>query len=132
MSRAEAVIAAVAGEMAKPYAFGVSDCFLLGCRVIDAVRGTAHALTYGGRYTTLAGAQKALRKEGCKGLGGFFRDRVGLLPKAAGDAVIGDIGILDLGGAEHVAVFTGTAFLTKTERGPERFGIEFCKAAFKV
>jgi len=132
MSRFESVSATVGAELAKPYAYGVADCFMMGCAVIDAVQGTSHAKTYAIRYTTLSGAQKALRKEGCKSLVEFFGDRVGLVPVAAGLCTIGDIGILDLGGFEHVAVFAGNGFVTKTERGAERFGIEVCKAAFKV
>lgn len=132
MSRFDTVSQAIEAELAKPYKYGVADCFMMGCAIIDSIKGTDFSKKYFRRYTTLSGAQKALHKEGCRNLVGFFRDVISLTQVPAGRCVIGDIGILDLGGIEHVAVFTGNGFLTKTERGAGRFGIEVCKAAFKV
>ena len=136
MSRFKTVSGAMAGELAKPYEYGRADCFMMGCAIVDALQGTAYTSMYGGRYTTLAGAQKALRKEGCKSLATFFEVKIGLNPIPASFATIGDIAVLEVmhGGrlAEHVAIFIGTKFTTKTELGPASYGFEAVKACFKV
>lgn len=135
VSRFGIVSRVMAGELGKPYAFGVADCFMLGCAMIDALTGSAHCETYGGSYGTLAEAQKALRKQGCKGLAQFFR-KLGLEPVTPSLCRIGDIAILEIDHkgrkAEHVAIFNGRTFTTKTETGSASHGYDAVKAAFKV
>ncbi len=136
MTRFEIVSRVMADELEKPYAFGVADCFMLGCRMIDALTGSDHCGAYGGSYDTLAGAQKALRKQGCKSLSQFFLKRIGLETVTPAFCQIGDIAILELDHngrmAEHVAVFNGRTFTTKTETGSASYGFDAVKAAFKV
>ena len=135
MSRFEIVSRVMADELEKPYAYGEADCFMLGCRMIDALTGSELCETYGGRYDTLAGAQKALRKEGCKILVSFFV-KCGLEPVTPAHCRIGDVAILELDHkgrkGEHVAIFNGRTFTTKTETGSASYGFDAVKAAFKV
>lgn len=121
-------------EFAKPYKFGVwgkaSDCFFTGLAVIDAVKGTEYRKKYSGRYRTLRGAQKALRKEGHKTLVTFFADLLPQIPPAMAKA--GDLAIVDVDGAEHVAVCNGLNFMAKIEDGLMICELGDCKAAFEV
>lgn len=136
MSRFEIVCETMADELGKPYEYGVADCFMLGCRMVDALTGSDLCGAYGGSYVTLAGAQKALRKEGCKSLADFFSGKIGLEPVAPAFARIGDLAILELDHkgrkAEHVAIFNGRTFTTKTDSGSSSHGFDAVKACFKV
>jgi hypothetical protein len=136
MSRFETVCATLEAEMAKPYAYGIADCFFTGLAMIDALQGTDYQKTYAGRYTTLAGAQKALRQEGHKTLVTFFE---GLLaPCAPAQAYLGDICIIALPVpgkkrmAEHVGVHDGRRFIVKTDEGRKVFEYTDAIAAFRV
>lgn len=119
-------------ELAKLYAYGSADCFLLGCQMADALdMGRGLVSTYGGSYKTLMGAQRALRKRGCKSLVDLFARH--MTPCAPAQAALGDLVILDVGGAEHVGVcLSSTRFVTKTEAGPAYFGLGSVKAAFRT
>lgn len=130
-SRYETVAPVIEREMAKPYRYGTADCFFFGCRVADALdKKLKLASTYRGSYTTLFGAQKALRKHGFTSLSELFTAH--LEPCAAGQARLGDIAILQLGDGEHVGVCVGAKFLTKTERGQSFHDLSAVKAAFHV
>jgi hypothetical protein len=123
-------------QLAKPYAYGSADCFFTGLAVIDAVQGTDHRSTYADRYTTLIGAQRALRKEGHDSLVSFFATLVEKIAPAM--AHLGDLGIVSLpveGSkrmAEHVGVHDGRMFVVKTEDGVKRFPFTAAIAAFRV
>lgn len=130
-TRFEIVSAVIADEMAKPYAYGTADCFVFGCRTVDAL-APQHDLVkvYAGSYKTLMGAQKALRKRGHKSLVGLFSAH--LEQCAPAQARVGDIGIIQLADGEHVAVCVGMKFVTKTSRGRSFADLADCKAAFRV
>ncbi|MFC5989673.1 DUF6950 family protein [Limoniibacter endophyticus] len=127
-SRYEIVQPVIEAELAKVYSYGVSDCFFLGCRVADTLSGTSMCETYKGRYRTLAGAQRTLRREGHTSLVTFFSAH--LEPCAPAAARLGDIAIIQLGDAEHVGVCVGSKFLTKTETGASFHDVSRVKAAF--
>lgn len=121
----------IEAELAKPYAYGVADCFFFGCRVADAFdRKRKIVSTYRGSYKTLMGAQKALRKRGHKSLAELFA--VHLEPCAPAACQFGDLVILQLADGEHVGVCVGDRFVTKTERGREHHSIGAVKAAFRT
>ncbi|WP_457812094.1 DUF6950 family protein [Sinorhizobium meliloti] len=133
MNRFRIVEATLARELAKPYAYGTGDCFLLGCAFIDALTGSAVADKYGGAYRTLAGAQRALRRRGHTSLVSFFAAELGQQPKGGAEARLGDLVILRLAdGAEHVGVCLGARFVTKTERGRSDHGLADVIAAFHL
>lgn len=131
MSRFRTLERVVTEEMAKPYQYGVADCFFFGCRVADAFDPSREMVkTYSGSYRTLMGAQKALRKRGHKSLAELFRKH--LTPCAPAQAGLGDIVILQLADGEHVGVCAGTHYITKTERGGSNHNLSAVKAAFRT
>jgi len=73
-SRFHIVTATLTAELAKPYVYGESDCFFLGCRVADALDPALGLVDrYWRAYSTLAGAQRALRKHGCKSIAELYQ-----------------------------------------------------------
>lgn len=126
------VVADVAGKaMLQPYDPGDQDCFFLLLDVIDAVRGTNYRARFAGRYTTLAGAQRALRKEGHSSLVGLLEDLL-QAPMPAGLAEIGDGAVCEIDGLEHAAFWNGSGWSSRTADGPRIFTHADVKAAFKV
>ena len=118
-------------ELAKPYAYGVADCFFFGCQIADAfdpARGMVK--TYSGSYRTLIGAQRALRKRGYTSLVDLFARH--LEPCAPAQALMGDLAILELADGEHVGVCIGRRFITKTEYGRSDHDLSAVKAAFRT
>lgn len=130
MTRFEIVAATLRAEMAKPYAYGVADCFFLGIAMIDALAETDHRKTYSKDYRTILGAQKALRKRGHKSLVTFFETIAE--PCAPASARMGDIVILQLGPHEHVGICLGSRFITKTDEGQSYHNLSDCIAAFRA
>lgn len=114
----------------ESYAYGVNDCFFLGLKVIDALQGTEHVKTYAGAYSTLRGAQKALRKRKHKSLVTFYAELVPVIPW--GRAQIGDLAVVEIDGAEHIGVHGGQAWMSITEAGPVTWPLHLAKCAFKV
>lgn len=136
MNRFRKVEATLTAELAKPYDYGTperSDCFMMGCALVDALEGTDIARKYEGSYSTLAGAQKALRKRGHKTLVSFFTAELRRDPVGGAEARFGDIVILRLSdGAEHVGVCIGTRFVTKTPDGRRDYPLADVVAAFHI
>ncbi|RVK95626.1 hypothetical protein CN150_14615 [Sinorhizobium meliloti] len=133
MNRFRIVEATLARELAQPYAYGMADCFMLGCAFIDALTGWPFADKYRGAYRTLAGAQRALRRRGHKSLVSFFAAELGQEPKGGAEARLGDLVVLRLSdGAEHVGICLGARFVTKTERGRSDHGLADVIAAFHL
>lgn len=133
MTRYEILMPVLEAELAKPYAYGEADCFFLGCQVADAFDPSRRmASTYRGSYTTLAGAQRALRKQGHRTLTTFFQ--LHLQPVAPAAAQIGDIVVILIEGGEHVGICLGASgrFVTKTADGPSYHRVGECVAAFRV
>ncbi|NMG39879.1 hypothetical protein GRZ55_11555 [Chelativorans sp. ZYF759] len=131
MTRFEIANPVIEREMTKPYRYGESDCFFLGCRVADAFDKSRRLGPDNYRaYKTLFGAQKALRKRGFSSLVDFFDahlERIG-----ASQCRFGDLAIMDLPDGEHVAVFTGQRFMTKTPKGRSHHDLSAVKAAFRT
>lgn len=129
MDRNSLVLNTIQNELSKPYEYGVADCFMMACAVVDVVSGTNHCEVYAGRYTSLKGAQKALRIEGHKSLVGFWGELLDPISPAL--AQYGDIAVVDINGVEHCAVCFGD-FISKEKTGQTRFALSDVKAAFKV
>jgi hypothetical protein len=136
MNRFRIVESTLSGEVAKPYDYGKperSDCFMMGCALVDALEGMVLAEKYRGVYNSLAGAQRALRKRGFKSLIDFWTVELGRPPAGAAEARFGDLVILRLDdGAEHVGVCLGTRFVTKTANGRADHGLAAVAAAFHI
>lgn len=127
-----AIIAAtIEAEFAKPYVYGEADCFFLGCRMADALdQSLGLAAHYAETYSTLLGANKALRKRGFKTLADLFASH--LEGCAPAEAQLGDIVILQLGKMQHVGVCLGNRFVTKTDAGRSDHLLGDVIAAFRV
>lgn len=133
MNRFRIVEATLNAELAKPYAYGTADCFMLGCAMIDALTRRETAKKYGGAYKTLVGAQKALRKRKHKSLVTFFAAELESDPVGAAEARMGDLVILRLAdGAEHVGICVGHRFVTKTPDGRQDHSMSEVVAAFHI
>ncbi|WP_422371351.1 DUF6950 family protein [Hoeflea sp.] len=130
MNRATVVSEIIKAARAEPYAYGINDCFFLGLKVIDALQGTSHVDAYTGSYSTLKGAQKALRKHDHTSLITFLSE-LGE-PVAWGRSRIGDIAIVEVDGAEHVGIHGGQSWHSITEAGPAAWPLHFAKRAFRV
>lgn len=136
MSRVEIVSETMMRELSKPYEYGVADCFMMGCAVVDALQGTSHSATYANCYTTMIGAKKVMVKKGCKSLSEFVATELKLEPVTPAFCRIGDLAILEITHADNladaVAIFNGMKFTTKTEAGSASYSFDAVKAAFKV
>lgn len=130
-TRFETAASICAAEAGKPYRYGVSDCFMLGCRMADAIAGRTMAATFGGSYSTLLGANRALRRRGYASLVGFFEDRFPRI--GAGSAIPGDLAVALLADGEHVCVCVDHhRFATKTPAGMRLLPPSAMLAAFAV
>lgn len=140
MNRFDLVVITMQREFSKPYGHvysdNASDCFFTGLAMVDAIQGTDLRKTYEGRYKTLAGAQRALKKEGHTTLVSFFD---ALLEQIAPlQAHIGDLAIVSLPVegtnrmAEHVGIHTGNRVRVKTEAGAVEFSPAQAIAAFRT
>lgn len=130
MTRSATVARIIKTARDDPYAYGGNDCFFLGLRVIDTLQGTSHAKAFAGSYRTLRGAHKALRKRGHTSVVTLLAELVPDIPW--GRAQIGDLAVVDVDGAEHVAVHGGQSWMSITEAGPRSWALSAAKSAFKV
>ncbi|SDA39086.1 DUF6950 family protein [Mesorhizobium qingshengii] len=130
-NRFQTVDATLRAELAKPYVEGESDCFFLGCRMADALDPALGLVKkYWRAYTTILGAQKALRKRGHKTLADLFSTH--LTACAPAEAQLGDIVILQLVDGQHVGICLGIRFVTKTSAGRSYHFVADCVAAFRT
>lgn len=130
-NRFQIVDATIRAELAKPYVEGESDCFFLGCQMADALNPALGLVKkYWHAYTTILGAQKALRKRGHKSLADLFRTH--LTACAPAEAQLGDIVILQLADGQHVGICLGIRFVTKTSAGRSYHFVADCVAAFRT
>lgn len=130
MNRFNKVDKAIKTEMEKPYIYGKSDCFFLGLRVVDAVRGTDLAKEYSNLYDSLETANKSLRDKGFRSLVSFFKTH--LKPKPVTKCILGDIAIVKFDRAQHVAIHTGNGFVSRTSNGFKMFSFDEVQKAFEV
>lgn len=119
MASAFAVLRLWEAECARPYEYGSGDCFMLGCRFADRLAGRSMENAFRRAYSTLTGAQRALRRRGYASLIAFFDDRFVRIGPA--QARPGDLGIAVMPengrAAEHVAVCLGREWGCKTATG---------------
>ncbi|MFD2650551.1 DUF6950 family protein [Brucella rhizosphaerae] len=133
MTRFEIMTPVLQGELEKPYVYGESDCFFLGCQMADAFDASREmTFSYWRSYKTLAGAQRALRKRGHKSLKSFFGQHLEQVSPA--QAQVGDIVVILIDNGEHVGICLGASgrFVTKTADGPSYHRVGECLAAFRT
>lgn len=89
----------------EPLSYGVSDCALFAAGAVQAMTGEDPAVAFRGRYATLRGGLRVLRKAG-------YRDHIDLTtyllpdvhPAFAGD---GDIAAVDTSDGLALGIFSG-------------------------
>lgn len=130
-NRFRIVQATIEAELARPYVYGESDCFFLGCRMADALDDRLRLIeTYWRSYSTLMGAQRALRRRGFKDLPDLYASHLPACAPAA--AALGDIAVLQFQRGQHVAICLGQRFLTRTETGRSFHELGDVIAAFRT
>lgn len=117
-------------QMAKPYRFGSTDCFMTALTMIDTLTGSQYIERHLWTYWTARGAHRELRRLGYRSLVDFFKDR--LEPIETMRCEPGDVAVVRHDGAEHVAVCLGRQFVTKTLHGRLVLPVDSVIAAFKV
>lgn len=125
----EALIAAIEHHAALPFAWGVSDCFLLASDNIAAVAGASPLAKFCG-YKTEAGAAKKLMRTGHADLGELFASILPEIPPSL--AQRGDVGVVLRNGRFSAGVFTSSGFASKAETGVIDEPITAVARAFKV
>ena len=104
-----------------PFVPGSHDCCLFGAGAIEAQTGVDIAAAWRGRYTTLAGGRRVLRKAG-------FADHVALIEATlpmihASYAREGDLALVEAEGEWAVGVNQGTAIYILTQSGRLGFAL---------
>ena len=131
MTRFETLTPIIEAELAKPYAYGDSDCFLLAAKVAAALQPECTLLAeYVGRYKTKLGAHRIMMRAG-------FVSLTDLLDKhfprrAPATATYGDVAVVTLSDGEHFAVCVGQRFVVKLPRGATFCDLGTVKAAYQV
>jgi hypothetical protein len=106
----EARLSAYIAERAEmPFQWGVNDCALFAAGAVQALTGEDFGKPWRGKYSTEAGAAKALKRRGFEDVAGPFTQALGD-PFAAAFARRGDIvsdgtnlGVMWVGGALFAA-----------------------------
>ena len=105
----------LAGEARRPFEYGISDCALFAAGALNAMTGSDPSADYRGRYTSLRGGLRILRKDG-------FRDHVeraaALLAEVPPQrARVGDIAVVDTVDGPSLGVVQGEWIAVRTLSG---------------
>ena len=105
----------LATEARRPFEYGTSDCALFAAGALNAMTGTDPSAAYRGRYTTLRGGLRILRKDG-------FRDHVdraaALLTEVPSQrAQVGDIAVVETSDGPSLGVVQGEWVAVRTMSG---------------
>lgn len=105
----------LATEARTPFHYGKSDCALFAAGAVNAMTGNDPSASYRGRYTTLRGGLRILRKDG-------FRDHVertaALFAEVSPQrAQAGDIAVVDTPNGPSLGVVQGEWIAVRTISG---------------
>jgi len=105
----------LATEARTPFEYGSSDCALFAAGALNAMTGSDPAANYRGRYTTLRGGLRILRKDG-------FRDHVeraaALLAEVPSQrSRVGDIAVVKTADGPSLGVVQGEWVAVRTMSG---------------
>jgi len=105
----------LAAEARRPFEYGKSDCALFAAGAVNTMTGSDPSAAYRGRYTTLRGGLRILRKDG-------FRDHVeraaALLTEVPPRrARVGDIAALETPDGPSLGVVQGEWVAVRTMNG---------------
>ncbi len=119
----------LATEARTPFEYGRSDCALFAAGGLNAMTGSDPAANYRGRYTSLRGGLRILRKDG-------FRDHVeraaALLAEVSPQrARVGDIAVVDTADGPSLGVVQGEWIAVRTMIGLGFVAIDQAKRVFR-
>jgi uncharacterized protein DUF6950 len=119
----------LATEARRPFEYGTSDCALFAAGALNAMTGSDPSANYRGRYTTLRGGLRILRKDG-------FRDHVekaaALLSEVAPQrARVGDIAVVETSEGPSLGVVQGEWVAVRTLTGLGFVPIDQAKRVFQ-
>jgi len=105
----------LATEARRPFEYGTSDCALFAAGALNAMTGSDPSANYRGRYTTLRGGLRILRKDG-------FRDHVERAAALLTDvppqrARAGDIAVVKTADGPSLGVVQGEWIVVRTTTG---------------
>lgn len=108
------------------FKYGKNDCCLFGADIILALTDNDLAADYRGKYRTLSGGTRLIRKDG-------FKTHIDLIQKSFDEIPVslsreGDIGLV----GPAVVVLLGTFAVGLGENGIVRFQIEEVQKAFSI
>lgn len=120
--------ALVRARMTSPFDWGVHDCCLWAADATAAITGHDHAAAWRGTYSTAAQAARLLHQ-----LGGIHALAALAGPPCAPlRAGVGDVGLVQSGGQDLLAVCTGTHWLVPGTNGLAAHPLDAACAAWKV
>lgn len=113
-----------------PFAFGRHDCGLFAAGAVEAICGTDPAAGLRGRYSTMAGALKHLRKAG-------HADHVALAASLFEEihpsrASMGDLAAVETGEGPALAVCNGSTLFVAGDDGLRVVDLMSASRAFRV
>ena len=117
-------------EFGKPYVPGASDCLFLAFRVADELAGTKFVEQHAGKYDSVAGGNRALKRSGYGSLAGVFEEHLERAAPAL--AAMGDVVIVERDGRQHAGVCLGQRFVSKTENGRVYYDLSEVRTAFRT
>ncbi|RZL39859.1 MAG: hypothetical protein EOP35_02570 [Rubrivivax sp.] len=125
-SRLQALVSA---RLCAPFAWGANDCCLFACDAALAVTGIDPAAAERGTYSTERQAARLLARLGGVRAIGAARFGPETIPAAA---QVGDVGVVETGGRESLAVCGGAHWLAPGELGLERLPLEAASAVWRA
>jgi len=119
----------LAAEARRPFEYGTSDCALFAAGAVDAMTGTDPSANYRGRYTTLRGGLRILRKDG-------FRNHVERAAVLLDEvpprrARVGDIAVVETADGPSLGVVQGEWVAVRTMSGLGFVPVDQAKRVFR-
>lgn len=120
----------VAASVREPYAPGKNDCALFSAGAVKAMTGVDLAKGWRGKYRTLAGGYKQLKKKGFDSLPELAAAHFPEIPALM--AQVGDLAVVDAPDGEALGVVQGARVWLRLEEGLGFQDITDVKRAFRV
>lgn len=121
----------VAEHKDQEFKYGKFDCCLFGAGAISAQTGVDIAEKYRGKYRSLKGGFKLLRKDGYKSYSDFISKHLNEIESAA-FAQVGDIGIVVTDDGEAICIIMGAFAIGVSENGLVQFQLNHINRVFRI